>query len=136
MPKKQKSKRHQPISIDSSCSESEGHRIMPKKKKRKAAGPLSVADAMSEEAHMINKREIRREKRLDRKDQEDGRRWRAEMKQQDQQHELLMTQNMILVNQSKAMLLKLDLQHQNRSHDHFHTPPSQSSPQSDFGLED
>lgn len=48
--------------------------IIPKKKKRKAAGPMSVADAMSEEAHMINKREIRREKRLDRKDQEDERR--------------------------------------------------------------
>lgn len=63
---------------------------MPKKKKRKSAGPISVADAMSEEAHMINKREIRREKRLDRKDQEDERRWRAEMKQRDQQHELLM----------------------------------------------
>lgn len=88
---------------------------MPKKKKRKAAGPLSVADAMSEEAHMIDKREIRREKRLDRKDQEVARRWRAEMKQRDQQHELLMAQNIILVNQSKAMLLKLDLQHQNRS---------------------
>ncbi len=64
------------------------------------------------------------------------------MKQRDQQHELLMAQNMVLVNQSKAMLLKLDLQHHKRSNQRFDTPPSRNSPPSlpflvsDYDLEE